>query len=411
MSALEQTRVRIGFIRLVDCVTIAAAKVRGEFEAEGLDVVLTRHESWAAVRDQLAYGEIDAAHLLSPMVVASAAGLGPFPNQLRTSFAINLNGNAITVSHALADEMDAFTGDGGAGPVRLARQIKAVVESRRRAGGDMLTLAVVYPFSMHNYELRYWLAAGGVHPDADVRIVVVPPSRMVETLMSGAIDGYCVGEPWNSEAVHAGLGRVLVTSAEIWSNGPEKVLGVRRDWADANPATHEALIRALLRASIWVDQPENREEAAKIAAGEAFVDLPAGRLACALTRAPDFNVFHRHAANFPWRSHAAWIAAQMMRWGQAPETADIASIAEAAFDPAPYRVAAAALGVAAPLVDYKAEGAHEAPWMLDGASAPIAMGADQLLDGRVFRIEDGPATADAFGIHSMRKAPAGVFSA
>ncbi len=410
MQTLEQLRVRIGFVRLVDCVTIAAAKVRGEFEAEGLDVTLTRHESWAAVRDQLAYGEIDAAHLLSPMVVASAAGLGPFPNQLRTSFAINLNGNAITVSNPLFEEMEGFAREGESGPVRFARQLKAVVEARRRAGGDMLTFAIVYPFSMHNYELRYWLAAGGVQPDMDVRIAVVPPSRMVDALLSGAVDGYCVGEPWNSEAVHAGIGRVLVTSSEIWSNGPEKVLGVRREWAEANPATHRALIRAMLRASAWVDRPENRQEAAEIAAGEDFVGLPAGRLACALTSAPDFNVFHRHAANFPWRSHAAWIAAQMIRWGQAPDTADIAAIAEAAFDPAPYRTAAAAVGVAAPTVDFKTEGAHDAPWMLGEASAPIAMGADCLLDGKTFQIGEAAASAEAFGIHSMRKAPAGAFS-
>jgi ABC-type nitrate/sulfonate/bicarbonate transport system substrate-binding protein len=413
MAPLEQSSVRIGIVRLTDCAAIAVAKERGEFAAEGLDVEIQRFESWAAIRDRLAYGEIEAAHMLSPMVVASAAGLGPFPGRFRTAFVLNLNGNAVTLSNGVHEAMREHRPDLPDGPVSAA-PLAHVAAERAARGGPQLTFAVVYPFSMHNYELRLWLAAGGVHPDRNVRIIVAPPSRMVDLLTTGEVDGYCVGEPWNSEAARLGLGSTIVTSGEIFANRPEKVLGVRREWADTHPETHRAMLRALLRATQWLDQPANRESAADIIAAADYVDLPASQIASALTgrarqtaggriqEMPDFNVFHRYAANFPWRAHASWLAAQMIRWGQSPREIDVAGVAQSAFDPATYRKVAAECGVAAPTTDTRLIGGNTKPWVLNAATSPIQMGPDRSLDGRIF---DPDAISDylsSFDIQSMR---------
>ncbi len=409
-----QRRVRVGIGRLTDSVVIAAARERGEFAREGIDVAVSRHESWAAIRDQLAYGEIDGAHMLSPMVVASAAGLGPFPGRFTTSFCNNLNGNAITVSNELYCEMREIGGSEGWSRPVSARLVSEVCARRMDRGQRPLTFAVVYPFSMHNYQLRYWLAAGGVHPDRALEIIVVPPSRMVEVMSRGEVDGFCVGDPWNAEAVREGIGHTLITSAEVWSNGPEKVFGVRRDWAEANRETHEALIRAMLRAARWVDHPGNRAEAAEIAGLPDYLDMPAERILSSLTGAgrqsgagervdmPDFNVFHRYAANFPWRSHAMWIAAQMVRWGQAPMGLNLRAVALEAFDPSPFREAARAEGVASPEIDFKVEGARDAAWVLDDATSPIAMGRDMLIDGVALDPDETADYLDSQSIHAMR---------
>lgn len=419
MAESVQRHVRIGIARLTDSVVIAAARERGEFAREGIEVEVSRHEAWAAIRDQLAYGEIDGAHMLSPMVVASTAGLGPFPGRFTTSFCNNLNGNAITVSNELYAEMQEVGGtDRWARPVS-ARLISEVCARRMDAGQRPLTFAVVYPYSMHNYQLRYWLAAGGVHPDRSLEIIVVPPSRMVDVMSRGEVDGFCVGDPWNAEAVRQGVGHTLITSAEIWSNGPEKVFGVRKDWAEANPGTHKAMIRAMLRAARWVDHPDNRIEAAEIAAMPAYLDMPAERIISSLTGEhrqsgagevvdmPDFNVFHRYAANFPWRSHALWIAAQMVRWGQAPRGLDLRKVAIEAFDPAPFREAARDEGVATPLIDFKVEGAHNEAWILERASSPVAMGRDVLVDSVALDPDEADDYLDSQSIHAMRGEPVG----
>ncbi len=386
----------IGFAQLSDCAPLAAAKERGHFEAHGLDVSLRRFSSWAAMRDALGTGSIDAAHMLSPMVVASAAGLGPFPGQFTTAFTLNLNGNAITVSNALYARMEQSAPETLTRRPLSASSLKSIVAMRKQAGEPLLTFAHVYTHSMHAYELRYWLGAAGIDPDKDVRLVVIPPSQMVNALSAGQIDGYCVGEPWNNAAVVAGLGRTLITSSEIWSNSPEKVLAVRKDWADDNREAHLALIGALLDASAWVDHQDNRMTAAQIISSSEYVNAPFDEIVGSLTGKnrqtggelrmdlPDFNVFHRYAANFPWRSHAKWILSQMIRWGEAPSDLDFDAIASAAFRPDIYRIAAKASDIPCPIKDEKIEGAHPHAWLMSDATKPIVFGPDTFLDGRVF---------------------------
>ncbi len=401
----------IGFARLSDCAPLVAAKETGAFAKQGLDVALTRFDSWAAMRDALAHGAIDAAHMLSPMVIASAAGLEPPAPRFRTAFIFNLNGNSITVSEAIYEEMRRIAPQYMNRRPLTASALKALIDLRRARGERQITLAYVYHFSMHAYELRYWLAAAGIDPRRDVRLVVTPPSLMAEALASGAIDGFCVGEPWGEVAASEGSGRTLITSCELWPGKPEKALAVRADWADANSDIHRLLISALLQAAIWLDPPANRLAAARMLAKPDYVDMDVGNIAASLTgehwrtggsdRASDadFNVFHRYAANFPWRSHAKWILSQMIRWGEAPPGIGIEAIADAAYDCAFYRETATALGVPCPTVDERIEGAHPHAWLLSEATSPIACAANRFLDGRVFDPADieGYISADTFG--------------
>ncbi len=388
--------INIGFARLSDCATLAVAKEHGFFEKYGLNVNLQRYKSWAAMRDGLAHKVIDAAHMLSPMVVASAAGLGPYPGKFTTGFAFNLNGNAITVSSSLFQHMQSISPESMLQRPLSATGLKHLVELRKATGQSKLVFAHVYHFSMHAYELRYWLAAADIDPDHDVELVVVPPEQMVESLRAKQIDGYCVGEPWNTAATSAGLGHTLITSSEIRSGHIEKVLAVRSLWADQHEETHHALIKALLEASIWLDKKEHRVEAAKLISTQEYVDTSLHQIESSLTGSnqqtggnlrqdiPDFNVFHRYAANFPWISQAKWILTQMVRWQQIKSDINFDHISRLAFRPDVYRQAALSLNISVPLVDEKLEGANHHAWVFDEASKSIAMSADNFIDGKMY---------------------------
>ena len=197
MSDLEQTDIRLGFIPLNDAAPLIVAKVKGLFDAEGLDVALSREASWANIRDKVSVGLLDGAHMLGPMPIASSLGLSGPATPMIAPFSLNLNGSAVTVSKALAEAMRAADPEGMARRPRTARPLRAVIEARRASGEALLTFAVVFPFSMHNYELRYWLAEAGIDPDKDLRLVITPPPRMAANLASGAIDGFCVGAPFD----------------------------------------------------------------------------------------------------------------------------------------------------------------------------------------------------------------------
>ncbi len=389
-------KLKIGFARLSDCASLVVAKERGDFEKYGLEVELQRCTSWAAMRDALAHGSIDAAHMLAPMVVASAAGLGPYPGQFLTAFALNLNGNGITVSNSLFKQLADISPESLNRRPYVPNALKTIVEKRRRAGAEPLTFAQVYHYSMHGYELRYWLAAAGIDPDTDVKLVVIPPEQMVESLRKGLIDGYCVGEPWNSAAIQADLGRTLITSAEIWSNAPEKVLAVRRDWAEQHEDVHLRMVQAMMMASQWIDQTDNRQTAARMISRPEYLDMPVELLLPSITGRdistggvllrdmPDFCVFHRYAANYPWRSHAKWIVSEMIRWGETLVDIDTDIVAHNAYQPEIYRKAADVIGLPCPTEDEKLEGSHSHAWLLENATSPIAMGPDLFLDGRIF---------------------------
>ncbi len=389
--------VHAGFIPLTDCAALVIAKERGFDRDAGISLRLHREVSWANIRDKLELGLFDCAHMLAPMALASSLGLGRPPVAVIAPMALNLNGNAITVSLPLYAEMLAVDKENAeAGGMRAAFALAAAVKARQLAGAAPLTLGMVYPFSCHNYDLRAWLAHAGIDPDNHVKLVVVPPPLIAESLAQGHIDGFCVGAPWGSVAVAEGQGRIIATKNELWSNSPEKVLGVRHEWAEKNPATLISLIGALLKAAEWLDEPANVVEAAEILSRADYIGVAPPILVRVLTGAisrqkdeavsqdPDYIVFHRYAANFPWVSHAMWILTQMERWGQIARLPNLQAVARRVYRPDIYRRAAATCAMPAPIADMKTEGQSPEPYTVPADGGSLLLGASRMFAGEIF---------------------------
>lgn len=341
----EKDELKLGFIKLTDMAPLAIAREKGFFEDEGLYVTLEPQANWKVLLDRVITGELDGAHMLAGQPIAATIGFGTRAD-IVTPFSMDLNGNAITVSNAIWEEMKEHIPAGADGkPVHPigADALKPVVE-RYRSEGKPFNLGMVFPVSTHNYELRYWLASGGINPGyyspadvsgqirGDVLISVTPPPQMPATLESGTILGYSVGEPWNQAAVFKGIGVPVVTDYDIWKNNPEKVFGLTKEFTEKYPQTTLALTRALIRAAEWLDADNNanRAEAVKILARSEYVGADEKVIANSMTGtfeyekgdtrpAPDFNVFFRYNATYPWYSDAVWYLTQMRRWGQIPE--------------------------------------------------------------------------------------------
>lgn len=359
----ERRELTLGFIPLLDAATLAVAREQGFFEQEGLNVRLVREVSWSNIRDKLSIGTLDGAHMLAPMPLATTLGASGIQTPMLTAFALSLNGNAVTISNILREQLTALDAAALADPQQTLGMLKQLVVARKREGLAPLTFATVYPFSCHNYLLRYWLAAGGIDPDQDINLIVIPPPQMAGQLAAGRIDGLCVGEPWNQVAASRGYGHILMPGYNIWNNALEKVLAVRADWAEQNPASHQALLRALLRAATWVDNPSNRIELITLLSRPEYLGLPPDTLAKGLETGR--HVFHRHAANFPWQSHALWLLSQMYRWGQLNRAMNMKEIAKQVYRTDLYCEAAASLSMPCPVIDCKIEGVNETSWKLD----------------------------------------------
>ncbi len=391
--------VRAGFIPLVDASVLIVAAEFGFAAREGIELSLVKDVSWANIRDRLAFRQFDVAHMLAPMPVASALGLGSNPSPVIAPFSLGRGGNAITLSVQLYRRMRAKAGLTGHESALLnAKALKLVIEDMREKGESLPVLGMTYPFSSHNYELRYWLAAAGIHPDHDVKLVVVPPPMTSDALSAGAIDGFCVGAPWNMVAVERGVGRIVAVKEDIWPSSPEKVIGTRPEWAEQNPETLSRLIVALDRAAAWCDTPDNRSELAHALAEQRYIDAPVEIVHRVLLgkfttdpdgterTVPEYFSFHRDSANFPWVSQAQWIFSQMVRWGQTTYAPAIAAHAGSAFRPDLYRNA---LGSRSdiPQDDMRIEGGA----MDDG-----------FIDGAIFDAQDIPAYLQRFDIQTSR---------
>jgi ABC-type nitrate/sulfonate/bicarbonate transport system substrate-binding protein len=389
--------VRAGFIPLVDVSVLIAAAEFGFAAREGIQLELVKDVSWANIRDRLAFRQFDVAHMLAPMPVASALGLGSNPSPVITPFSLGRGGNAITLSVQLYRRMQTMAGLTGCdNALANARALKLVIEDMREKGEALPVLGMTYPFSSHNYELRYWLAAGGIHPDQDVKLVVVPPPMTSDALSAGAIDGFCVGAPWNMVAVARDVGRIVAVKEDIWPSSPEKVVGTRPEWAAQNPETLSRLIVALDRAAAWCDISDNRHELAHVLAEQRYLDAPLEIVHRVLLgkftidpdgterTVPEYFSFHRDAANFPWTSQAQWIFSQMVRWGQADYSLETCQQAALAFRPDLYRNA---LGPRPdiPSDDLRVEG--------------IAMD-DGFIDGAVFDPQNIPGYLEGFNIQA-----------
>ncbi|MBL8830901.1 MAG: ABC transporter substrate-binding protein [Rhodospirillales bacterium] len=396
LSGIEKRKVTLGFVPLTDCAPLVVAREKGFFERHGVDVELSREASWSTIRDKVSVEAIDGGQMLAAMPLAATLGLGGFRTPMVVGLSMNLNGNSVTLSTGLWAEIEPHATGPLEGAVAIGIALRHAIEQRASRLQPRLRFAVTFPYSSHNYLLRYWLSSAGIDPDRDVRLVVVPPPRMVEHLLDGAIDGYCVGAPWGQRAVDLGVGRVVLSTHEIWNCHPEKVFGTTRSWAERNPNTHQALVMALIEACRWLDVPANRSAAARLVATPGYVDAPVELVSATLEgqvmvasgqmprTLPDFHVFFRYAATFPWRSHALWSLAQMCRWGQLSSGADLEATADAVYRPDIYRAAARRLGIAAPDVDYKTEGTHPAIHTLTEGAQKFALGPDLLCDGAVF---------------------------
>ncbi len=347
VGTAEKESLKLGFIKLTDMAPLAIAYEKGYFEDEGLYVTLEAQANWKVLLDRVIDGQLDGAHMLAGQPLASTIGFGTQAN-LVTAFSMDLNGNGVTLSNAVWEEMKPHLPKGADGkplhPIRA--EVLAQVVAKYKAAGKPFRMGMVFPVSTHNYELRYWLAAGGLHPgyyaphkgdtsgqlQADVLLSVTPPPQMPATLEAGSIEGYCVGEPWNQQAVIKGIGVPVITDDEIWKNNPEKVFGVTQGWAEKHPNTHVRLLKALIRAAIWLDEGNNanRREAVKILSKPNYVGADEAVIANSMTgtfeyekgdkrQVPDFNVFFRYFATYPYYSDAVWYLTQMRRWGQVPE--------------------------------------------------------------------------------------------
>ncbi|MCD8522818.1 MAG: ABC transporter substrate-binding protein [Saccharospirillaceae bacterium] len=393
----EKEELKFGFIKLTDMAPLAIAYEKGFFEDEGLYVTLEAQANWKVLLDRVIDGQLDGAHMLAGQPLGATIGFGTKADII-TAFSMDLNGNAITVSNDVWQQMKPHIPKDASGkpvhPIK-ADYLKPVIE-KYRAEGKPFNMGMVFPVSTHNYELRYWLAAGGIHPGyyapakgdnsgqlkADALLSVTPPPQMPATMEAGTIYGYCVGEPWNQQAVFKGIGVPVITDYEIWKNNPEKVFGVSKEWADKYPQTHKRVVKALIRAAAWLDENNNanREEAVKILARPQYVGADYNVIANSMTGTfeyekgdkrpvPDFNVFFRYNATYPYYSDAIWYLTQMRRWGQIDEakTDDwYKDIAKKVYRPDIYAEAAKALiaegkADAKDFPDFATESGYRAP--------------------------------------------------
>jgi len=343
----EKENLKFGFIKLTDMVPLAVAYENGYFDDEGLNVELEAQANWKVVLDRVITGELDGSHMLAGQPIGSTIGFGTSAH-IVTAFTMDLNGNGLTVANDVWKQMkkNVPTDDKGKliHPIK-ADALKPVVQKAKEAG-QPFPMGMVFPVSTHNYEIRYWLAASGINPGfyspakgditgqikADVLLSVTPPPQMPATLEAGTIKGYMVGEPWNQQAVFRGIGVPVVTNRDIHSNFTEKVFGVSKEWADKYPNTHVHIVKALIRAGKWLDENNNanRTAAAKMISASHYVGADFKVINNSMTGKfeydrgdlrdePDFNVFFRYNATYPYYSDAIWYLTQMRRWGQIPE--------------------------------------------------------------------------------------------
>jgi len=371
-AELEKESLKLGFIKLTDMAPLAVAFEKGYFDDEGLSVQLEAQANWKVLFDRVISGELDGAHMLATLPFGGAIGYGT-KAEIISAFTLTLNGDAITVSNDVWKQMKPQIPMKDGKPVHpiKADALKPVLEKYKSAGKPF-NMAMTFPVGTHNMKLRYWLAAGGINPgfyeppgdtsgqiSAEAMLSVTPPPQMPATMDSGTIVGYCVGEPWNQQAVFKGIGVPVISDYELMKNSAEKIFGVTKAWADKNPKTHIAVVKALIRASMWLDAEsnKNRNEGVEMLSQKQYVGADYEVIANSMNgtfeyekgdkrELPDFNVFFRHNGSYPYYSDAVWSLTQMRRWGQINEEKSDAWFMETAkkvYRPDIYMAAAKAL--------------------------------------------------------------------
>ncbi|MBW4960693.1 CmpA/NrtA family ABC transporter substrate-binding protein [Sulfitobacter sp. CW3] len=386
---MTKRHVECGYLPLVDSAPLIIAKELQFAAEEGLDLSLVRQPSWSALRDMLALGHLDFAHMLSPMPVAMSLGLGGMPAQIDALMVLSVNGTVIGVSADLNAKMQAT---GWRNTFDNPRKTATALFASR---SKPLRVGVPFPFSMHRLLLDYWLTRDPGFQSDHVEIITVPPPQMAAAVQAGTLDIFCVGEPWGSVAVQQSEAVLILPGNAIWQFAPEKVLGARHDWVDENPDICRAMIRAVYKATTWLEQPQNAPLAIEILTRSQHLGLPdhaidpalTGDMTLKLGDAPKqierFVRFHGGAANFPWRSQASWIAQYLASLHNLdPKDAD--TVARRCFRSDLYRSAIAALGADLPGASEKVEGALAQPTAVASTRGEMILGPDTFFDGAVF---------------------------
>ena len=333
LNQIEKTQLDLGIVALTDSAPIIMAQELGLFAKWGLDVQLHMQNSWATLRDKLHTEKLDAVQMLAPMPMASSMGLLGPACPLLTAFNLSMNGNAITLSQSLMQEIKTLNHEHMPALPLNASWLADIIQQRNDSQTDKaLTFAVVYPYSCHHYQLRDWLESAGIDIEQDVNIVIIPPTQMTKALADNSIDGFCVGAPWNTKAVRDGIGNTVITSCDIWNESPEKVLAVTQAWQVAHPNTFLALIAALQEACEWLAFPPNRfETAIKLSQPEylneklenvapALLDSCLTSLDNTARNIPAYLRFYTHQANYPTLDQGQALLVNMQRAGQIPQS-------------------------------------------------------------------------------------------
>ncbi len=382
---MKATRISLGFVPLVDSASLIIAHELEFAAQEGLELDLRKQPSWSALRDLLALGHLDAAHILSPLPIAMSLGLGGYQAAVDALMVLSVNGNVVGASSEMIAKMRAVGWSSDLSNPRAAAQ------ALKAANDAPLTFGVPFPFSMHRELVEYWLRKTGI--SLDVRIV--PPPMMAEALAAGEIDAFCVGEPWGSRAVDSEAGEIILPGSAIWSFAPEKVLAARRDWIEANPVETAALMRAVYAASQWLGKADNRLIATEILSRSDYLGLPADVIERAMTghlltqarslgqSVEGFLIFHDSAATFPWRSQASWIGARIAERLKL-DPAEARRVSRECFRTDLYRKILGPEGVDLPGASDKLEGALAHPTEVASARGEMILGPDRFFDGAVF---------------------------
>jgi nitrate/nitrite transport system substrate-binding protein len=351
----ETTNIRLGIIALTDCSSIVMAHELGLFKKYGIQSIISKEASWAAIRDKLTLGENQATHMLLGMPYASTMGLLGSPQKpMIIPFYLNRNGQAITLTKALLDK-----------GIKTPEQLKpAALEAK--AKGSPMTFAMTFPPGTHAMWMRYWLASGGINPDKDVSLITIPPPQMVANMKVGKMDGFCVGEPWNARAIADGIGFTAITTQQMWKDHPEKVLAFTEEFAAKNPKTVKAILRAMLESSQYIDKMENRPHVAEVVAKPQYIntqkEVILGRMLGDYDygdgrkeKDSNYMTFFDRNTNFPLKSHGVWWLSQFRRWGMVKSAPDYKNIVNKVHRPDIFREVAKELGIAVPKDDMKKE--------------------------------------------------------
>jgi nitrate/nitrite transport system substrate-binding protein len=380
-DAPETSAVRFGVIALTDCSPIVIAHEKGFFKKHGIDSVVSKGASWAAIRDSLSHGDIQATHMLLGMPIASTMGLAGSPKKpMVVPWLLNRNGQSITLKAALKGKVQADP-----------KALKPLVDAARGAGAPM-TFAMTFPPGTHAMWLRYWLAAGGIHPDQDVSLITIPPPQMIANMKIGKMDGFCVGEPWNARAVADGIGFTALNTQDIWKDHPEKVCAFLAEFADRNPRTVKAVLRALHEASVWLDQVGNRPEQARLVSQATYINCPPDVILGRLQGQYDFGdgrtkkdpnsmIFSQRNCNYPQPKYAAWWLTQFRRWGMVTGAPDYAGVVRQVMRTDLYEEAMKEIG-------WKHGGRDDKP--------------ETLFDGKAFDPARPEEYARSFAVHAMK---------